>query len=154
MQGKIHRHGQAVVHHGGGEATVKGRGQVVRVALHGVGDVQQALGGELVAPEQVGAHGTGYQQGGGGTKPSADGDLGFNVNFYAPDLLAEGGQHGAEGGVGHVVRAGVGLVAAGDFKAHVGLLEGHIGVQAQGAAEGVEPRPQVGGGSGNANGNG
>ena len=59
MQGEIHGDGQAVIHHGGGEAAVKGGGQVVRVAFHGVGDVQQALGGEAAAPEHVGAHGAG-----------------------------------------------------------------------------------------------
>ena len=66
VEGEADGYRQAAVHHGGGEAAVEGRCQVVRVALHGVGDIQQALGGQLAAMEQVGAHGAGHQQGGGG----------------------------------------------------------------------------------------
>ena len=141
------------VHHGRGEAAEESGRQIVRMPFHGVGDVEQALGGELIAPQDVGAHGTGHQQCGGGTESPADGNLGFNVNFYAPDLLAEGGQHGAEGGVGHVVRAGVGLVAAGDLQTGVGFFKSNVGVQAQGTAEGVKPGAEVRGGGGNADGN-
>ena len=116
------------------------------MALHGVGDVQQALGAELAAPQHVGAHGTGHQQGCGGAQTPADGDVGVDMDFYAPDLLAEGGQHGAVRGVGQIVRPGEGFVAAGDLQPGIRLLKGHVRIQAQGAPEGIKPRPQVGGG--------
>ena len=123
------------------------------MALHGVGDVEQSLGGELAAPEYIGAHGACYQQSGRGAKATADGNVGINVDLNAPDLLAHGAQHRAVGGIGQVVRAGVGLVAAGDLQPRVGFLEGYIGVQVEGAAEGVKARAQIGGGGGDADGN-
>ena len=45
VEGEIDADRKTVVHHGSGQTAIKGRGQVVRVALHGVGDVEQALGG-------------------------------------------------------------------------------------------------------------
>ena len=141
VEGEADGYRQAVIHHGGRQAAVKGRGQVVRVALHGVGDVQEALGGELVSPEHIGPHGPGHQQCGGGAQAAADGDVGIDVDFHAPHLLAEGGQHRAVGGVGHIIGALVGFVAAGDFEAIFGFLKGDIGIQPQGAAEGIEARP-------------
>ena len=119
---------------------MEGRGQIVRMALHGVGDVQQALGGQFVSPQHVGPHGSRHQQGSGGAQAPADGNVGVDVNFDPPDFLTHGVQHGTVGGVGQIVRAGELLVAAGDLQSGVGFLEGDIGIQAQGAAEGVKPR--------------
>ena len=113
------------------------------MALHGVGDIQQALGGELAAPQHVGAHGTGHQQRGRGTQTPADGDVGVDVDFYAPDFLTEGGQHGAVGYVGKIVGTGEGFVAAGDLQTAVRFFEGDVGIQAQGHAEGVEAGAEV-----------
>ena len=138
VQGEADGHRQTTVHHGSGEAAVKGRGQVVRVAFHGVGDVQKTLGRQLVAPQHVGAHGSGYQQSGGGAEAPADGDVGIDVDFHAPDFLAHGVQYGAVGGIGQVVRAGEFFVAAGNFQTGLRLFKGNVGVQAQGAAEGVK----------------
>ena len=111
--------------------------------LHGIGDVQQALGGKAVTPQDIGAHGARHQQGGGGTQTPADRDVGVDVDFHAPNLLVQGSQHRAIGGVGHVVRAGVSLVAAGDFQPAVRFFKGDIGIQAQGAAKRVKARPKV-----------
>ena len=146
MQREADADGKAPVHHGGRQSAVEGRGQVVRVALHGVGDVEETLSGQLIAPEHVSAHGTRHQQGGGGAKAAADGNVGVDVDFHAPHFLAHGVQHGAVGGVGQIVRAGEGFVAAGDLQTGVRLLKGHVRIQAQGAPEGIKPRPQVGGG--------
>ena len=108
------------------------------MAFHGVGDVQKTLGRQLVAPQHIGAHGSGHQQSSGGAKAPANGDVGINVDFHTPDFLAHGVQHGAVGGVGQVVRAGEFFVAAGDFQAEFRFFKGNVGVQAQSAAEGVK----------------
>ena len=39
VQREVDTHRKTAVYHRGGEAAVEGRGQVIRVALHGVGDV-------------------------------------------------------------------------------------------------------------------
>ena len=138
VQGEADGHRQAAVYHGGGEAAVKGRGQVVRVAFHGVGDVQKTLGRQLVASQHIGTHGSGHQQSGGGAKAPANGDVSIDVDFHTPDFLTHGIQHGAVGGVGQVVRAGEFFVAAGDFQTGFRFFKGNVGVQAQSAAEGVK----------------
>ena len=74
------------------------------------------------------------------------------MDFYAPDILTHGVQNGAVGGVSQIVRAGEGFVAAGDLETKVGFLEGHVGIQTQGAAESVKPGAEVRGGGGNADG--
>ena len=153
VQGKADAHRQTAVHHGRGQAAQESGGQIVRMAFHGVGDVEKTLGGELIAPQDVGAHGAGHQQRGGGAETPADGNVGVNVNFHAPDFLAQGTQHGAVGGVGQIVRPRVGFVAAGDLQTGIGFFKGDVGVQAQGAAEGVKPGAEVCGGGGNADGN-
>ncbi len=88
MQGKIHAHRQTVIHHGGGEAAEEGGSKIIGVAFHGVGDVQQTLGGQFVAPQHIGTHGTCHQQRGGGTQPAADGDVGIDMDFDTPDFHA------------------------------------------------------------------
>ena len=152
MQGEADRDRQAAVHHGGRQAAVKGRCQVVRVAFHGVGDVQQALGAELIAPQHICAHGARHQQSGRGPQASADGDMGIDVDLYTPDLLAERGQHGAVRGIGQVVRPCKCLIAAGNLQPFLRFFEGHIGVQAQRAAESIKPGSQVGRGGRHADG--
>ena len=152
MERETHTHRQTAIHHRSGQTAEEGGSQVVRVAFHGVGDVQQTLGGQLVATQHVGAHSAGHQQRCGRAKTTADGDLTFDVDFNATDLLAEGCQHGAVGGVGHIVRTRVSLVTAGDQEACIGLFKGHIGVEVQGAAEGIKAGAQIGGGGGHTDG--
>jgi hypothetical protein len=153
MQGEVHRHRQAVVYHGGGQAAIEGRCQIVRVSLHGVGDVQQALGAQAIAPQHICTHGTRHQQGSGGAKAPAHRDMRIDMDFHALHRLVEGGQHSAIRGVGHVVRPGKFFVTAGNLQPHLlRLLEGYVGVQAQGAAEGIKARAQICRGGRNADG--
>ena len=115
VQGEIDADRQAVVHHGGGQTAVKGRSQVVRVAFHGIGNIQQTLGGQLVAPQHIGAHGARYQQCGRRTQTPAHGDVGIDVDFHTPQLFAHGGKGGAVGYIGQIIGARKFLGTAGDF---------------------------------------
>ena len=45
---------------------------------------------QLAAPQNIGTHGACHQQGGGRTQATADGDMGINMDLYAPDFLAHG----------------------------------------------------------------
>ena len=89
VEGEADAHRQTAVHHGRGEAAEESGRQIVRMPFHGVGDVEQALGGELIAPQDVCAHGAGHQQCGGGTESPADGDVGVDVDLHAPDFFAQ-----------------------------------------------------------------
>ena len=88
MEGEADAHRQTAVHHGRGETAEESGRQIVRMPFHGVGDVEQALRGELIAPQDVCAHGAGHQQRGGGAETPADGDVGVDVDLHAPDFLA------------------------------------------------------------------
>ena len=146
MEGEINAHRQTVIHHGGGQTAVKSGSQVIRVALHGVGDVQQALGGQPVAPHHIGAHSACHQQSGGRTQAPAHRDMGIDVNLHATDFLAERSQHSAVRHISQIVGTGEFLRAAGDLQTKIRFLKGHIGIKTQCAAKGVKAGAKVGGG--------
>ena len=148
----LHRVHLSPQQHGGGQPAQQRRSQIVGVALDLRGQGQELPPVKGFARHHVGRHGAGGDQRRGGAQSPAHGDVGLNVDVYrrhvdAPQFVP----HLGIGHIGQIFLRLILLVAAGEAE----MLcrgEGQGIVKAQGTAQYVKARRQIGGGGRDADG--